>query len=69
MRKYFEYTDAVSNKFWEINLKGKQVTITFGRIGIKKPQQIKKDFNTNEESKKFVETKIREKVNKVYIEK
>ena len=40
MKKYFEYTDAVSNKFWEINLKGKQVTLTYGRIGIKKPAQI-----------------------------
>ena len=23
MKKYFEYTDEVSNKFWEINLKKK----------------------------------------------
>ena len=68
MKKYFEYTDEVSNKFWEINLKGNQVVITFGRIG-NKPQQIKKKFNTNEESKKFAETKIREKTNKGYIEK
>jgi len=37
MKKYFEYTDEVSNKFWEINLKGKQVTLTYGRIGIKNP--------------------------------
>ena len=27
MKKYFEYTDAVSNKFWEISLKGKHVLI------------------------------------------
>ena len=44
MKKYFEYTDAVSNKFWEINLKGKQVTLTYGRIGIKNPAQIVKKF-------------------------
>ena len=62
MKKYFEYKDAVSNKFWEINLKGNQVIVTFGRIG-NKPQQIKKKFSTNEESKKFAETKIREKTN------
>jgi len=68
MKKYFEYTDEVSNKFWEINLKGKQVIVTFGRIGIKNPQQIKKEFSTNEKAKKFIETKIREKVNKGYIE-
>ena len=69
MKKYFEYTDAVSNKFWEINLKGKQVILTFGRIGIKNPQQITKKFNTNEEAKKFTESKIKEKTNKGYIEK
>ena len=68
MKKYFEYTDAVSNKFWEINLKGNQVIITFGRIG-NKPQQIKKKFSSNEESKKFAETKIKEKTNKGYREK
>ena len=68
MKKYFEYTDEVSNKFWEINLKGNQVIITFGRIG-NKPQQSKKRFGTNEEAKKFVETKIKEKVKKRYIEK
>ena len=68
MKKYFEYTNHVSNKFWEINLKGNQVIVTFGRIG-NKPQQIKKKFNTNEESKKFAETKIKEKTNKGYREK
>ena len=68
MKKYFEYKDAVSNKFWEINLKGNQVIVTFGRIG-NKPQQIKKKFSSNEESKKFAETKIKEKTNKGYREK
>ena len=69
MKKYFEYTDEVSNKFWEINLKGKQVIITFGRIGIKNPPSQVKEFSSNDEAKKYTETKIREKVNKGYIEK
>ena len=72
MKKYFEYTDAVSNKFWEINLKGKQVILTYGRIGIKNSAQIVKKFKGNsasEDAKKYAETKIREKVNKGYIEK
>ena len=72
MRKYFEYTDAVSNKFWEINLKGKEVTLTYGRIGIKNPAQIVKKFkgkSASEDAKKFAETKIREKTNKGYIKK
>ena len=72
MKKYFEYTDEVSNKFWEINLKGKQVTLTYGRIGIKNPAQIVKKFkgkSANDDAKKFALSKIREKTNKGYIEK
>tara|TARA_B100001029_G_C14614486_1_gene210808 strand:+ start:201 stop:419 length:219 start_codon:yes stop_codon:yes gene_type:complete len=71
MKKYFEYTDAVSNKFWEINLKGKQVTLTYGRIGIKKPAQIVKKFkgkSASEDAKKFAASKIKEKLNKGYLE-
>jgi predicted DNA-binding WGR domain protein len=72
MKKYFEYTDEVSNKFWQINLKGKQVALTYGRIGIKNPAQIVKKFkgkSASEDAKKFALTKIREKTNKGYIEK
>ena len=69
MKKYFEYTDEVSNKFWEINLKKKQIIITFGRIGIKNPVCQLKKFDSNEEAKKYAERKIREKTNKGYIEK
>ena len=72
MKKYFEYSDTVSNKFWEINLKGKQVTLTYGRIGIENPASIVKNFkgkSAKEDAKKFAEKKIREKTNKGYIEK
>ena len=69
MKKYFEYTDEVSNKFWEINLKKNQIIITFGRIGIKNPVCQLKKFNSNEEAKKYIDKKIREKINKGYVEK
>ena len=69
MKKYFEYTDAVSNKFWEINLKKNQMIITFGRIGIKNPVSQLRKFDSKEEAKKYAERKIREKTNKGYIEK
>ena len=71
MKKYFEYTDTVSNKFWEINLKGKQVTLTYGRIGIKNPAQIVKKFkgkSASEDAKKYAEGKIGEKIRKGYLE-
>ena len=69
MKKYFEYTDEVSNKFWEITLEAKQVSVTYGRIGIDNPHQVNKEFDTEEKAQKFTETKIREKDKKGYIEK
>ena len=76
MKKYYEYKNVAlnANKFWKINLKGKQVTITYGRIGILKPatKEIKikgKPFKSKEEAKAYVEEKIREKIKKGYIEK
>ena len=76
MKKYYEYKNVAENasKFWEINLKKKQVFITYGRIGIDNPatKEIKikgKPFKSKEEAKAYVEEKIREKTNKGYIEK
>ena len=76
MKKYYEYKNVAENasKFWEINLKKKQVFITYGRIGIDNPatKEVKikgKPFKSKEEAKAYVEEKIREKTNKGYIEK
>ena len=72
VKKYFEYTDAISNKFWEVNLKGKQVILTYGRIGIENPAKIIKDFKgktASEDAKEYVASKIKEKQNKGYAEK
>ena len=71
MKRYFEYTDTVSNKFWEIKLKGKQVTLTYGRIGIENPASIVKKFkgkSASEDAKKYAEEKIGEKTRKGYLE-
>ena len=65
MKKHLEYKDHVSNKFWEINLKGSQVNITYGRIGIKNPAKIEKKFNgksASEDAKKFAEKKNRKTI-------
>ena len=72
VKKYFEYTDAISNKFWEVNLKGRQVILTYGRIGIENPAKIIKDFKgktASEDAKKYVASKIKEKENKGYVKK
>ena len=69
MKKYFEFKDNISNKFWEINFKKNQMIITFGRIGIKNPVSQLRKFDSNEEAKKYAERKIKEKINKGYLEK
>ena len=71
MKKYFEFKDKTANsyKFWQIELKGKKVTIQYGRIGIANPASMIKEFGTPEEAKKYSETVIREKTNKGYKEK
>ena len=69
MKKYFEFKDSISTKFWEINVKKNQMIITFGRIGIKNPVSQLRKFDSNEEAKKYAERKIKEKINKGYLEK
>ena len=71
MKKYLEFKDAATNsfKFWQIEIKGKKVTIKYGRIGIENPASMIKEFKNTEEAKKYSETVIREKTNKGYKEK
>ena len=69
MKRYFEFKDNISNKFWEISLKKTKTIITFGRIGIKNPASQVKEFSSNDEAKKHAERKIKEKINKGYLEK
>ncbi len=68
MRKYFVFKNEVSNKFWEISQKGILVKVVFGRIGIENPQEQSKEFKNEQEAKKFADKKIREKINKGYIQ-
>lgn len=68
MKKYFEFKNEVSNKFWEISQKGILVKVVFGRIGIQNPQEQIKEFINEQEAKNFADKKIREKINKGYIQ-
>ena len=68
MKKYFEFKNEVSNKFWEISQKGILVKVAYGRIGIQNPQEQIKEFINEQEAKKFADKKIREKINKGYIQ-
>ena len=68
MKKYFEFKNEVSNKFWEISQKGILVKVVFGINGIQNPQEQIKEFINEQEAKKFADKKIREKINKGYIQ-
>jgi len=63
----FEFSDSTSNKFWEVEVKGKTLNVTFGKIGTK-GQSKPKDFATPEKAKAELEKLIKEKTSKGYVE-
>ena len=67
MKKHLEFSDAKSNKFWEIELKGKKINIRYGRIGIENPATQSKPFASADLAKKYYGKKLKEKINKGYI--
>jgi len=63
----FEFSDSTSNKFWEVDVKGKTLNVTFGKIGTK-GQSKPKDFATPEKANAEMEKLIKEKTGKGYVE-
>ena len=63
----FEFSDSTSNKFWEVDLKGKTLNVIFGKIGTN-GQSKPKDFATPEKAKAEMEKLIKEKIGKGYME-
>ena len=66
-----EYKNQYENafKFWEIKIEAKKKVITkYGRIGIENPAAKENKFNSEEDARKYAEKKIREKMNKGYVE-
>ena len=41
MKRYFEFVGGSSAKFWEVALRGNDVTVRFGRIGTDGKTQVK----------------------------
>ena len=66
MKRYFEYKDEVSNKFWEISIKAKKVITKYGRRGINSPAETENEFSSKNEAQNYAEKKIREKQAKGY---
>ncbi len=66
-----EYKNEAENafKFWEVKIEGKNVITTYGRIDkTKNPAETENKFSSEEAAKKYAEKKIREKMNKGYVE-
>lgn len=66
-RRQFELTDGKSEKFWEINQRGKKITVRFGRIGTK-GQEKDKEYQSAADAKKAAESLIAQKLKKGYVE-
>ena len=67
LKRYFEFKDTKSNKFWEISISGKTVTINYGKIGTN-GQISAKDLNTPKDAEKHAEKQITSKLKKGYKE-
>ena len=53
--RHFEYKNTAlnSNKFWKIGIKGKLVTVNFGRIGNKAQEKVFNKIKNEADAKKF----------------
>lgn len=63
----FVFTDAKSNKFWNIDLQGSRFTVQFGKVGTKGQTQVK-DFPDARQARKAHDKLVAEKLGKGYVE-
>ena len=63
----FEFVGGGVAKFWEIDVKGKEVQVRFGRNGTHGQWEVKR-FADEAKANKHVDKKIAEKVRKGYTE-
>src|SRR5207302_39242 len=68
VKRYFEFVEGKSNKFWEITLSGKEVTTRYGKIG-SDGRGTTKSFADEAKAKQFAEKIIGEKTGEGYVEK
>ena len=66
MKRYLEYKDEKSHKFWEITLNGKEFTTRYGKIGANGTTKTK-EFETEEKAKKEYDKLIKKKLKKGYV--
>src|SRR5262249_32675493 len=62
-----KFSDAKSHKFWDIDVQGASLTVTFGRVGAKGQTQTK-TFADAAAAQKEADKLVREKLGKGYVE-
>jgi len=67
-RRYFEYVEGSSSKFWEIEVNGKTHVVRFGRIGSDGQRRVK-SFADEHAARRDAQDLIAEKTRKGYVEK
>ncbi|MGC4114615.1 MAG: WGR domain-containing protein [Myxococcales bacterium] len=68
MKRYFEFVEGTSSKFWEIWREGQNVYTRYGKIGAA-GQVTLKDEGSEEKAQKLYDKLVREKTGKGYVEK
>jgi len=66
-KRYFEYKDAKSKKFWEVSVSGKKVNIRYGKLGTDGQTSVK-ELGKPAEAKAHAEKQAAGKVKKGYKE-
>ena len=67
MKRRFEFSDEKSNKFWEIEVIDKSVSVTYGKIGTD-GQSVTRKFKSSDAALTEAEKQISEKTKKGYVE-
>ena len=66
-KRYFEFKDDKSAKFWEVSVEGGAVTLRYGKIGAAGQSQTK-EFADAGAASKHADKLVAEKVGKGYVE-
>jgi len=68
MKRYFEFSDSKSYKFWQIELVEATCTVTYGKIGTAGQEKLT-TYDSAEKAQKEADKLVAEKTRKGYVEK
>ena len=67
MKRYFEFVDTKSSKFWEVWIEGATMFTRFGKIGAN-GQTTVKEFPVADDARATLDKSIADKIKKGYVE-